>query len=412
MIHSSQETTTPSAVHGPLTGVRVIDLATVFAAPFAATLLADFGADVIKVELPKIGDAVRGMTPVVKGVPGPWTVLSRNKRCISLDVRKEKGKELLKKLVAQADLVIENFRPGTLEKWGLGYDVLKGINPRLIMVRISGYGQSGPYAHKAGFGTPATAFGGLTYMQGYPDRPPVSPPFPLVDYLTGVFGAFGAVMALYHLKSNDQAEGQQVDLALYESIFRILEPAIVQYDLTGVSRGRAGHALQESAPAGAFQCKDGKWVILVTSTQRTFSRLAEVMGRTDLLSNPHYDTNPHRVEHREAILAIVQEWTAQYPSDELMKLGDESGIPISPIPSMAEIFQNPQYKAREDLIQVEHPILGTMNMPGIVPKMLGTPGAIRFPGPSAIGADNREVYQEMLGLSDAEMEALEAEEVI
>ncbi|HEX2923865.1 MAG TPA: CaiB/BaiF CoA-transferase family protein [Chloroflexota bacterium] len=397
---------------GPLVGVRVLDLGTVFAAPFTASLLGDFGADVIKVELPKIGDAVRGISPVVNGVPGPWTVLSRNKRCISLDVRKDKGKELLKKLVARADIVIENFRPGTLEKWGLGYDVLKQANPKLIMVRISGYGQTGPYSDKAGFGTPCTAFGGLTYMQGYPDRPPVSPPFPLADYVTGTFGAMSAIMALYHLKVNDEREGQQVDVALFETVFRMLETAIVQYDLTGMVRERAGHALQESAPAGAFQCKDGKWVILVTSTERTFARLAEVMGRTDLLKDPRYDTNPHRVQHRQEILALVQDWFSTQSFDQVRKLLDENGVPVSPIPSMADIFQDPQYKAREDLVQVEHPVLGKVTMPGIVPKFSATPGAVRFPGPVGVGEHNVDIYQGELGLSAEEFETLKAEEVI
>lgn len=403
---------TPSDFQGPLVGVRVIDLATVFAAPFAATLLADFGADVIKIELPGSGDAVRAFSPISKGVPGPWTTISRNKRCISLDIRKEKGKELLKKLVARSDLLIENFRPGTMEKWGLGYDVLKQVNPRLVMVRISGYGQTGPHSGKAGFGTPSTAFGGLTYMQGYPDRPPVSPPVPLADYMTGIFGALAAVMALYHLKGREDVEGQQVDLALYESVFRVLETAIVQYDLTGTVRERAGHALQESAPNGAFLCKDGKWVILGTSTERTFARLAEVMERVDLLSDPRFDTNPHRVEHREEILAIVQKWVSQFTYSELQKLADENGIPVSPIQSMADIFEDPHYKARANLIQVEHPVLGKVTMPGIVPKFSGTPGAVRFPGPVAIGAHNREVYVDELGLSIEELESLKAEDVI
>ncbi|MGE5620019.1 MAG: CaiB/BaiF CoA transferase family protein [Sphingomonadaceae bacterium] len=400
------------APQGPLVGVRVIDLGTVFAAPFAASLLADFGADVIKIELPRVGDGVRGMAPVVKGVPGPWTILSRNKRCISLDIRKEKGKELLKRLVAGADLVIENFRPGTLEGWGLGYDVLKQVNPRIIMIRISGYGQTGPYSRKAGFGTPATAFGGLTYMQGYPDRPPVSPPFPLADYVTGLFGAMAAAMALYHLKVREGAKGQQVDIALYESVFRLLETAISQYDLTGKARERAGHALQESAPAGAFQCQDGKWVILVTSTDRTFARLAEVMGRPDLLSDPRFDTNPHRVEHREEILALVQEWFSRQRFDEVTRLLDENGVPVSPIPSMADIFEDPHYWEREDLIRIDHPVLGKVTMPGIVPKFSATPGAVRFPGPVAIGSHNWEIYQDELGLSTEEVEALQADGVI
>lgn len=404
----SEQSRTPA---GPLVGVKVIDLGTVFAGPFAASLLGDFGADVVKVELPRTGDAVRGISPVVGGIPGPWTTLSRNKRCISLDIRTEKGKDLLKRLVAGADIVVENFRPGTLEGWGLGYDVLKAANPRLIMVRISGYGQTGPYSQKAGFGTPATAFSGLTYMQGYPDRPPVSPPFPMADYVTGIFGAMAAAMALYHLKAHDGATGQQVDLALYESVFRILETPIVQYDMTGVSRERSGHALQESAPAGAFQTRDGRWMILVTSTERTFARLAEVMGRTDLLSDPRFDTNPHRVEHRDEILEIVQKWFCQYTAEELTNMLDGNGVPVSPVPSMSDIFQNEQYRARESLIQVDHPVLGRVSMPGIVPKFSATPGAVRFPGPAVIGADNAEVYGE-LGLSDADLESLKSEGVI
>lgn len=397
---------------GPLVGVRVIDLGTMFAAPFAASLLADFGADVVKVELPRVGDAVRGIAPIVEGVPGPWTILSRNKRCVSLDVRKEKGRELLKKLVAGADLLIENFRPGTLEGWGLGYEVLKQVNPRIIVIRISGYGQTGPHSQKAGFGTPATAFGGLTYMQGYPDRPPVSPPFPMADYVTGMFGAMAAAMALYHLKAHLGGEGQQVDIALYESVFRLLETAVSQYDLTGQSRERAGHALQESAPAGAFQCQDGKWVILVTSTDRTFARLAEAIGRPDLLSDPRFDSNPHRVQHRDETLAMVQEWFSQQPYERVMKLLDDKGVPVSPIPSMADIFEDPHYRARESLVQIEHPVLGKVTMPGVIPKFSATPGAVRFPGPVAIGTHNREIYQDELGLSSEEMEALQAEEVI
>jgi len=402
----------PMPPQGPLMGLRVLDMGTVFAAPFTASLLADFGADVIKIELPGVGDAVRGIAPVVRGVPGPWTILSRNKRCVSLDVRKEKGKELLKRLIGRSDLVIENFRPGTLERWGLGYDALKQVNPRLIMVRISGYGQTGPYREKAGFGTPATAFSGLTYMQGYPDRPPVSPPFPMADYVTGLFGAFAGMMALYHLKVHDAPEGQQVDLALFETVFRMLETAVAQYDMTGVARERAGHALQESAPAGAFQTRDGKWVILVTSTERTFARLAEVMGRTDLLSDPCFDTNPHRVVHRERMLALVQEWFSTQDYADVMERLDANGVPVSPIPSMADIWENPQYRAREDLVTVEHPILGRVTMPGIVPKLSGTPGAVRFPGPVEIGAHNQDVYGGELGLSPDELEALKAEGVI
>lgn len=397
---------------GPLVGVRVIDLATMFAGPFAASLLADFGADVIKVELPKIGDANRGMGPIVNGVPGPWSILARNKRSLSLDIRKERGKEILLKLVSTADVVVENFRPGTMEGWGLGYDTLKAANPRIVLVRISGYGQTGPCAQKAGFGTPAAAFSGITYLQGYPDRPPVSPPLAIVDYMTGTFGALAAVMALYHLKAGGAAEGQVADIALFESAFRMLEPLVAEYSLTGKIKERGGHIGQGAAPSGTFRCKDGKWVVMVTSTQRTFVRLAEVMGRMDLLKDPRFDTNPHRSEHRFAIYDIVQEWFGRHDSREASKILDDNGVPVCPIYSIADIFDDPQYRARGDLIEVEHPVLGTMTMTGLVPKLSATPGAVRFPGPVEIGEHNREILVGELGLSPSDLPLLEAEGVI
>lgn len=400
------------AARGPLVGVRVVDLGTMFAGPFAASLMGDFGADVLKVELPTVGDSHRGMPPVANGVSGPWTILSRNKRSITLDIRKDKGKEILKKLVATADIVVENFRPGTLERWGLGYDVLKSVNPRLIMIRISGYGQTGPFREKAGFGTPATAFSGLTYLQGYPDRPPVSPPLALADYITGLFGALAGVMALYHLRVHDTQEGQEVDLALYEAVFRLLEQLVAEYDLVGKVRERAGHISQGAAPAGAFQCADGKWVIMVTSTDRTFYRLAEVIGRADLIKDPRYALGPERAAHRTEITAIVEEWFLRHTSVEAMSILDDNGVPVSPIYSIADIFEDPQYRARQDLIQVEHPILGHVTMPGIVPKFSATPGAVRFPGATVIGEHNLEVYQGELGLGADEIDTLKAEGVI
>jgi formyl-CoA transferase len=383
-----------------------------FAGPFAASLLADFGADVIKVELPGVGDANRGMGPIVKGIPAPWTILARNKRSLSLDVRKDKGKEILLKLAATADIVVENFRPGTMENWGLGYDVLKAVNPRIILVRISGYGQTGPCREKAGFGTPAAAFSGLTYLQGYPDRPPVSPPLALVDYMTGTYGALAAMMALYHLKANEGATGQVADIALFESAFRMLEPLVAEYSLTGKIKERGGHIGQGAAPSGTFRCKDGRWVVMVTSTQRTFVRLAEVMGRMDLLKDPRFDTNPHRSENRQAIYDIVQEWFSRHDYCEAARILDMNGVPVCPINSIADIFADPQYRARGDLIEVEHPVLGKMTMTGLVPKLSETPGAVRFPGPVHIGEHNAEILVDELGLSPADMAALAAEEVI
>jgi formyl-CoA transferase len=397
---------------GPLAGVRVIDLATMFAGPFAASLLGDFGADVIKVELPKVGDANRGMGPVVNGIPAPWTILARNKRSLSLDIRKDKGKEILLKLISTADIVVENFRPGTLENWGIGYDVMKAVNPKIILVRISGYGQTGPCREKAGFGTPAAAFSGLTYLQGYPDRPPVSPPLALVDYMTGTYGALAAMMALYHLKANGASEGQVADIALFESAFRMLEPLVAEYSLTGKIKERGGHIGQGAAPSGTFRCKDSKWVVMVTSTQRTFVRLAEVMGRMDLLKDPRFDTNPHRSEHRYEIYDIVQEWFGHHDSCDVIRILDMNGVPVCRINSIADIFNDPQYRARGDLIEVEHPTLGTITMTGLVPKLSATPGAVRFPGPVHIGEHNEEILAGELGLTAEEMASLAAQEVI
>jgi len=402
---------TRAGLCGPMTGVKVLDLGTMFAGPFAAALLGDFGAEVIKVELPKTGDPVRNIV-VVNGVSGAWSILNRNKRCVSLDVRKEKGKALLKRLVAWADIVVENFRPGTLEGWGLGYPEMKAVNPRLIMIRISGYGQTGPHAYKAGFGTPATAFSGFTYLTGYPDRPPVSPPFALVDYLTGINGAMAAVMALYYLEKHQAPEGQEVDIALYESVFRLLETIVAEYGMTGKVRERIGHTMLESAPCGAFECQDGKWVVIVTSTDRTFTRLAEAMGHPEWMKDPRYNTNPSRVKNREELLAMTQAWTRQHPAAELLKILDKEGVPVCPINSMADIFEDPHYQARENLVQVEHPVLGKMTMPGIVPKFSQTPGAIRSAGPVKIGEHNGEVYRDLLGVKDEELRGLEAEGVI
>ncbi len=401
-----------AAQQGPLVGVRVIDLGTMFAAPFGATLMGDFGADVIKVELPGAGDANRGIVPMIQGVPVTWTSLARNKRSITLDIRKERGREILLKLIATADVVIENFRPGTLEKWGLGYEVMKEANPRVILVRISGYGQTGPYRDKAGFGTPAAAFSGLTYMQGYPDRPPVSPPLALADYVAGTYGAMAAMMALHYRDKHGRPNGQVIDVSLYEPLFRYMDNVFAQYAYTGKVRERSGIHRQGATPAGTFETKDGKWMVMVTSTDRTFNRLAEVMGRGYMVHDPRYCTNEKRCERREEVNGMVQDFIRTMTAEEVQKLFDDNGIPICPINSMADIFQNPQFLARGDILEVDHPVLGKAKMPGIVPKFSETPGAVRFPGPMTPGLHNDEVFREELGLSAEEMESLKAEGVI
>ncbi len=394
---------------GPLVGLRVMDIATVYAAPFAASLLADFGADVLKVEMPGAGDSLRYLQPFEGEESLVWAALARNKRSVTLDLRKERGQELFLRLLADQDVLFENFRPGTLDRWGLGIERLREASPKLVVVRISGYGQTGPYRQKAGFGTPATAFSGYTYISGFPDRPPLSPQISLTDYVTGLFGALGAMTALYHRDALG-GEAQEVDVALYESLFRLLENLVTPYDRLGLVRERTGNMLGASVPAGTYCTGDGKWMVLTTSTDRTFNRLAELMGREEMKTDPRYSTNRERVERRHEVDAIVTEWFRSHTAAEIQRLCDESGVPVSPVNSIADIFADPQFAARDMLVEVEHPTLGKIKVPGIVPKFTDTPGSLRHTGPT-LGQHNLEVYG-ALGLTDDEIAKLGKEGVI
>lgn len=396
---------------GPLAGVRILDLSTMIAAPYGAALLGDFGAEVIKIEMPGTGDSLRSMGPFKGDEPLRWPTLARNKKSLTLDLRTEPGKEILKKLVAQSDVVIENFRTGTLERWGIGYEDLKKVNKDLIMIRVTGYGQTGPYKHKAGFGTPATAFSGFTYLHGYKDRPPISPAFSLLDYITGVYVAFSTATALYYRDVNEDGKGQYVDLALYESVFRMMEFLVTDYDQNGVIKERTPGLSGHSSPAGTFQTKDGHWVVLVTSSDRTFERLAIAMGREDMLTDERFYTNAVRLENFDLTNGIVADWVKTKNRDELLEYLDEHGVPVSPIYSIKDIFENEQYKARENIVEVEHPRLGKMKMPGIVPKFSETPGSIRNIGPD-VGENNEEILKDLVGLSDEEIEKLEKDNII
>ena len=394
---------------GPLVGLRVMDISTVYAAPFAASLLADFGAEVLKVEMPGSGDPLRGMQPSEGEESLVWAALSRNKRSVTLDLKKERGQELFLSLLADRDVLFENFRPGTLDRWGLGIERLREANPDLVVARVSGYGQTGPYRKKAGFGTPATAFSGYTYITGYPDRPPILPPISLADYVTGLFAALGAMSALYHRDALG-GEAQEIDAALYESMFRLLESIVTQYQRSGTVRERSGNQLGASVPAGVYDTADDKEVVLTTSTDRTFRRLAKLIGREDMLSDPRYATNRARVERRKEVNAIVGEWFGSRKSEEIRRLCDESGIPVSLVHSIADIFEDEHFAAREMLVEIEHTTLGKVAVPGIVPKFSRTPGSLRHAGPS-LGEHNGEVYGE-LGLGEEELSRLREEGVI
>jgi formyl-CoA transferase len=397
--------------NGPLTGIRILDVSTMIAAPYGTSLLGDLGAEVIKVEIPGTGDTLRSVGPWKGKEPLRWPGMSRNKKSITLDIRTEEGQELFKKLCSKTDLIVENFRPGTLEKWNLGYEVLKQINPRIILTRVSGYGQTGPYKDKAGFGTPGTAFSGYTYLQGYPDRPPVSPSFSLLDYVTGVYVAFSSVSALYYRDTQSHDQGQVVEMGLYESFFRMMEFLVAEYDQMGKIRERSPGLAGHSSPAGTYETKDGKWVVLVTSTDPTFNRLAEAMGRTDMLKDAHYYTNSERLKNNEKVQEIVSSWIKEQTQKELLDKLDAYGVPCNSINSIEDIFHDPQYQARENIVEIEHPRLGTIKIPGVVPKFSQTPGKIRHRAPE-LGEHNEDIFCKELGLTLAELAELQSKGVV
>lgn len=393
-----------------LKGIRVLDVTTVIAAPFAAGLMADFGADVIKVELPGAGDPFRKLGPYHKGQALRWATMGRNKRCITLDLHRKVGKELFLQLVAKSDLVLENFKTGTLAKWGLDYETLRQANPKIIVVHVTGYGQTGPYKDKAGFGTPATAFSGMTYITGYPDRPPVSPSFSLTDYISGLYAVMGALLALYH-RDALQGPGQEVDISLYEGIFRMLEFLVADYDKNQVIRERKPMLSGTSSPGGTYQTKDAQWVVLVTSTDKTFEYLARAISREDLLINPQFSTNAARLENDAELDAIVRDWIGSHDYKNVKDTLDAAGVPVNLIYSIQDIFEDPQYMARENIVEMPHPQLLTIKMPGVVPKMSLTPGEIKWVGPE-LGAHNEDVYRSLLNLDTEEITRLQEQGVI
>ena len=393
-----------------LSGLRVLDVTTVIAAPFAAGLMADFGADVIKVEMPNGGDPFRKLGPYHKGESMRWATMSRNKRCVTLDLRSPKGKEIFLAMVKKSDVIIENFRTGTLDKWGLNYETLKKANPRIIVTRITGYGQTGPNAHTAGFGTPATAFSGMTYITGYKDRPPVSPSFSITDYISGLYAAMSTMMALYH---RDCLHGvpQEIDVSLYESLFRMMEILCADYHKNGIIRERNPKLSGTSSPGGTYQTKDGKWVVLVCSTDRTWEYLTVAMQRPDLRTNPLYATMKDRVANDASLNQIVSDWIASFDYAPLKELVDKEGVPVNLVYSIADIFADEHYAAREDILEMPHPTLGSIKMPGIVPKFSETPGEVKWVGPE-LGAHNNEVYGELLGFSPEQVADLKKEGVL
>ena len=395
---------------GPVSGLRVLDAGNMIAGPLAATQLADFGADVIKIELPEVGDSMRHWAPMKDDRSLWWKVIGRNKRLITLALSKPRGQELFRQLVRDSDIVIENFRPGTFERWGLGFNELVKINPRLVMVRVSGFGQTGPYAKRGGYGTIAEAFSGVPSFTGFPDRPPTLPGFPLADSVAATFSAMAAMFAIYNRDHGD-GKGQEIDVSLYEPLFRLVESQVIGFDQLGIVKQRQGNRLSEDSPRNTYQTRDGRWIGISASSQRTFERLAEAMGLPQLISDPRFVSNASRCEHDVALDAIIAAWFVERDCDEVMALFERAEVVAGPVVDIRDIVQDPHYQARGNIVAVPDDDFGTVRMQGVVPRFLGTPGEVRHAG-RGLGADNKSVFSELLGLSDAELETLHAKGIV
>ncbi len=396
----------------PLEGVRILDIATFVAAPFASTILSEFGAEVIKVENPKGGDPWRhyGTKTARDGDTLAWMTESRNKTSVTLDLRTPEGVDILKRLVAVSDVMCENFRPGTLERWGLGWEVLHEVNPKLVLLRVSGYGQTGPYKQRPGFARIAQAFGGLTYLAGMPDGPPVTPgSTSLADYTSGLYGALGILIAL---KSCDRTgEGQVIDMALYESIFRFLDELVPAYAKEGIIRQREGMGTKLACPHGHFQTGDEKWVSIACTSDRMFARLAKVMGQPGLSNPDMYQTTAQRIAARERVDGLVTDFTRSYKQSEVLQKCTDGDVPCGAINSVADIFEDPQFEARDNLLRFNDPVAGEIVVPGVIPKLSKTPGRVKHVGPP-LGDGIDAIYGDLLGLSAEEIADLKNKGVI
>jgi crotonobetainyl-CoA:carnitine CoA-transferase CaiB-like acyl-CoA transferase len=395
----------------PLDNIRVIDVSSYLAGPFCSTQLAEFGAEVFKIELPKVGDALRRFGTITKnGDSLPWLSECRNKKSATLDMRTPEGARIMKRLVEQADVFVENFQPGTLEKWGLGWDTLKEINPRLVMVRISGYGQTGPYRDRPGFGRIANAFGGLSFLAGYPDRPPVTPGSATIpDYMAGLYGALGVLLALQ--ARHRTGRGQMIDIGLYEPIFRILDEIAPAYAYKGLVRQRMGPGTVNVVPHSHYPTKDGRWIAIACTNDKIYARLTVAMGEPHLSQPEHWGTLANRERDRAKVDEHVTAWTSRHDRADLLRMCEEAQVPCGPIYSIDEIFEDPQYQSRGNILRMHDDRVGDLPIPNLVPRLSDTPGSVKWLGPD-LGEHNDELFKGVLGMSDDELRRLAAEGVI
>lgn len=397
----------------PLVGVKVLEFGTLIAGPFCSRILAEFGADVVKIEAPGEGDPLRKWRKLYPTADGDtslwWFVQARNKQALTLNLKHPEGIEIAKKLIREADIVVENFRPGVMEKLGLGWEILSKINPGLVMVRLSGFGQTGPMAGKPGFGAIGESMGGLRYVTGFPDRPPVKTGISLGDSMAGLWGALGALMALRHREVN-KGDGQVVDVALYEAVFAMMESLVPEFDVFGFIRERTGNVMPGITPSNTHTTKDGKHLIVAANGDAIFKRLMVAIGREDLANDPALADNEGRDARAMEIYGVIDAWVARNPADTVLKLAAEADVPISPIYSVADMLADPQFTAREMIERAQLPDGKEFLIPGIVPKLSLTPGATCWLGRS-LGADTDSILSQ-LGYSEKSIKKMRFEKVI
>ncbi len=393
----------------PLAGMKVIELGTLIAGPYAASLLAQFGAEVIKIEPPGDGDPLRKWRKLHNGTSLWWYTQSRNKKSITLNLKLERGQQIVRDLVRDADIVIENFRPGSLEAWGLGWEQLSQINPDLIMVRVSGYGQTGPYRDKPGFAAIAESLGGLRHLAGYPDRPPVRMGVSIGDTLASLYGVIGALLAMHHLKVNG-GKGQYIDVALYEAVFSVMESLVPEFSVSGYVRACTGASLPGISPSNTYLCKDGHYVIIAGNGDSIFKRMMKAIGRSDLADDPELARNDGRVEHNDMLDDAISRWTTSHDLDEVLGTLDAAAVPCSKIHTAADIHADPHYRARDMIGQFSLPDGQAIDLPGIVPKLSETPGQTKWLGP-ALGAHTAEVLAS-IGIDGSAVDELRTQGVV
>ena len=395
----------------PLEGVRVIEMGSLLAGPFCGQLLADFGAEVIKVEPPGKGDPMRVWGRHRKeGRTLWWPIIARNKKSVTLNLREEEGQDLARRLVAQADVLVENFRPGTMERWGLGYEGLSELNPGLVMVRVSGFGQTGPYRERAGFGAIGEAMGGIRHVTGFPGEAPPRVGISLGDSLAATFGTLGALTALYHREAHG-GRGQVVDIGIYEGVLALMESTIPEYVLTGHVRGRTGSVLPFVAPSNIYPTNDEDYVLIAGNADTVFGRLAEALGHPEWAEDERYATHHARGENMEELDRMISEWTKERTGDEVLKIMAEAGVPAGKVFTAKDMIEDPHYAAREDVIAVEDPDIGEFPMQNVIPRLSETPGKVRWTGPK-LGQHNDEVYEKVLGLGEEERDGLRKRGII